>query len=56
VKGEGKLFAILDLLCELVPATFHFYTILFMRLGFRPDLDKLVQAELYRIQNIISER
>jgi len=55
VKGEGTLFTILDFLCELVLGTFHFYFILALHLGFRPQLYDKVNKELIRLNRIIEQ-
>lgn len=55
VKGDGKLFSVLDLLCEIVPGTFHFYSIAALKLGFRPSLHCDVTVELSRIEAIIKK-
>jgi len=56
VKGDGYLFAILDFLCEIVPGTFHFYSIASLKVGLRPSLNKKVNLELMRIQKLIKNR
>ena len=55
-KGEGYLFSVLDFLCEIVPGTYHFYSIASLKARLRPLLNHKVNMELKRIQTIINNR
>ena len=55
-KGDGYLFSVLDFICEIVPGTFHFYSIASLKAGLRPSLNSKVNIELKRIQTIITNR
>ncbi|XP_067930341.1 uncharacterized protein [Watersipora subatra] len=55
-KGDGKLFAAVDIANEVILATFHFYSLAMVRLGYRPDIYPEVRQELNRIQNLLADQ